>query len=180
MLRFLHEMAANLFFLKNYFLLFPQTFLSGILAEKSSGMTAGIFTAFSFWNGSFGYLSDLFRKSGKREGNLGIFLDRLESSEDPLLCGKRAYLLALRKKYADFVTANVPRLDRLAARREDPDCGGFRNVRRIRETEEILFDSLVFAHETYVGLCNLFSVRKGGQFFLPGISPGKEDNIPFA
>ncbi|MFA5007249.1 MAG: hypothetical protein WC509_07255 [Candidatus Izemoplasmatales bacterium] len=139
LIRFIHELGANLALAKNFFF-FVETLAKG-LSRMQTGTSSdfSMMTWLAFWNGVAQYFFGLYGKKGERTF-AGLFA-HLDRHPELVPSSKAGYYRA--------VSARA----RTRWQSDRPTHYGM----------ERMFDDIVFANEMYVNLCNLYDIRSDGQ-----------------
>ncbi|MFA5036725.1 MAG: hypothetical protein WC479_06065 [Candidatus Izemoplasmatales bacterium] len=165
--RFLQELAANLFFMKNFFLFFESIIHNLPKTGTSSGNPLLVMTLFSFWNEMCRYFVRLFRLKKDNAKGFDAVINRLSTSAAGEFAGYDwKYLSLMKQKYDDFLISHQEKLSILEKACANPGKTIFSNM-DVALANDMLFDSIVFSNELYVGFSNLLGSRNMQSIFHP-------------
>lgn len=158
--RFLQELSANLFFVKDFFFFFERQILM-IFHGKQGSNPVMVMTFFTFWNKALSYLISLYsRKQIGEDSFTSLFMYISENRDRLIPANRQDYFEKLQERYDKYLMSKGNDLDMI-----DKTGHYYHKTAQIKQenaelVRETVFDTIVFTNEMYVGLCNLFEVDK--------------------
>lgn len=138
-INFIKELGANLFLVKNFYFL-VESYINGLSSIQSCDFFK--FTAmgyFSFWQKASSYFKELNNK--KNVHSIYHFISYLDSHPELIPENKRNYFSSLSLKVKRFDKSDSIKTYSM----------------------DNLFDDIIFSHQIYVGLSNLYSIPQADQ-----------------
>ena len=157
--KFLQELSANLFFVKNFFFFFEHQIVM-IFQGKSGTNPFWVITFFAFWNKSLGYLVSLFNRNEENYNSFSKFFAYVSDNKDRLIPEeRREYFKKFEERYRSYLAQKASALDTI-----QKTGSLYHKTTSLTKENAILvkdavFDTVVFTNEMYVNICNLFEVN---------------------